>query len=110
MTLIFSAPSDRDRVEVVFTLDELATFLRKSTKTIRSDLLRRPHTLPPRVRIPGTKKVLFRDPPAWLSQFVEKVPAKPGSADSAGPQPPRRRGAPTKAERIKREKAVGGAK
>jgi hypothetical protein len=99
----------QDRVEVIFTIDELAAFIRKSRATIYSDLTRRPYALPPRVRIPGSNKVLFRDPPAWLAQFVENVPAKPEPAEPASP-PPRRRGAPTKAARIEREKTAGVTK
>lgn len=97
----------QDRVEVIFTIDELADFLKKSRATIYSDLTRRPHALPPRVRIPGSSKVLFKDPPAWLAQFVEAA-TKPEPIEPASPagHQPRHRGAPTKAERVKHEKAA----
>lgn len=94
--------AQQERVEVVFSIDELAAFIRKSPATIYSDLTRRPYALPPRVRIPGSNKVLFRDPPAWLAQFVEEIPTKSEPAEPTSPasHQPRRRGAPTKAERI----------
>jgi len=98
-----ATPLAQDRVEVIWDIDEVADLLRKSRATVYSDLTRRPEALPPRVRIPGSNKVLFCDPPAWLAQFVEAAPAKPESAEPANQQP-RRRGAPTKAERLAKNK------
>lgn len=55
-------------------IEELATVLHRSPKTIRSDVTRRPETLPPRVRVPGGRKVLWRaqDVAAWLERNVER--------------------------------------
>lgn len=87
---------------MLWDIDQLAAFLHKRRSTIYSDLIRRPHTLPPRVAIPGSNRVLFRDPPRWVAQFVRQ-PTTP-SADSVAPAPQsRRRGAPTKAERLRKQ-------
>jgi predicted DNA-binding transcriptional regulator AlpA len=55
-------------------IEELAAVLHRSPKTIRSDVTRRPETLPPRVRVPGGRKVLWRaqDVAAWLERNVER--------------------------------------
>lgn len=45
---------------------DLASLLKRSVSTIRSDVTRRPHTLPPRLDIPGTKTVI------WLQSDVEE--------------------------------------
>lgn len=53
---------------------DLARILRRSVNTVRSDVTRRPETLPPRVRVPGGRKVLWRaqDVAAWLEEKVER--------------------------------------
>jgi len=55
-------------------VEDLATILRRSPKTVRSDVTRRPETLPPRVRVPGGRKVLWRaqDVETWLADRVER--------------------------------------
>lgn len=55
-------------------VNELAAVLHRSPKTVRSDVTRRPETLPPRVRVPGGRKVLWRaaDVAAWLEEKVER--------------------------------------
>jgi len=45
-------------------VEELAVLLRRKPDTIRSDARRRPNTLPPRIVIPGTTKLL------WLEEDV----------------------------------------
>jgi hypothetical protein len=45
-------------------VEELSVLLRRAVDTIRSDARRRPDTLPPRVVIPGTSKLL------WLEEDV----------------------------------------
>jgi hypothetical protein len=45
-------------------VEELSVLLRRAVDTIRSDARRRPETLPPRVVIPGTSKLL------WLEEDV----------------------------------------
>lgn len=58
----------------LLTVADLAAILRLSPKTLKSDVSRRPETLPPRVRVPGGRRVLWRakDVEAWLEQRVEK--------------------------------------
>lgn len=59
---------------VLLGIEELASVLHRSPKTVRSDVTRRPETLPPRVRVPGGRKVLWRaqDVVAWLEEKVER--------------------------------------
>lgn len=61
-------------MDKLMTVDDLAGVLRRSPKTVRSDVTRRPETLPPRVRVPGGRKVLWRaaDVAAWLEEKVER--------------------------------------
>lgn len=44
--------------------DELAKLLGRSPETVKSDVRRRPHTLPTRLKIPGSKQLL------WLESDV----------------------------------------
>jgi len=46
-------------------VEELSVLLRRAVDTIRSDARRRPETLPPRIIIPGTSKLL------WLEEDVD---------------------------------------
>lgn len=46
------------------TVEELAKVLNRSPETIRSDVRRRPDTLPVRLKIPGSKQLL------WLESDV----------------------------------------
>jgi predicted DNA-binding transcriptional regulator AlpA len=50
------------------TAAELAAILHRKESTIKVDATRRPHTLPPRLKIPGTKRLLWleSDVSAWL--------------------------------------------
>jgi hypothetical protein len=89
----------------LLTTDDLARIMRKSVHTIRHDLTRNPRSLPPRCAIPGTNRNLWRpqDVDAWLASLVItpdpdplQCPAKPKS----------KRGAPTKAERVRRQQAT----
>jgi hypothetical protein len=51
-------------------VEELSTLLRRAVETIRSDARRRPETLPPRIVIPGTSKLLWleEDVLAWIKE------------------------------------------
>lgn len=91
-------------VEELFTLPQLAEFIKKKPASIYSDLLRRPESLPPVLRIPGSKKLLFVNPRQWAASLlsVQKVFEKQSKIDT-----PRRRGAPTKAEQVSRARAGG---
>lgn len=46
------------------TVEDLAPLLHRSVETLRRDVNRRPESLPPRLRIPGSKRLL------WLEQDV----------------------------------------
>jgi hypothetical protein len=50
----------------LLTCSDLARLLHKSKRTIEVDVTRRPNALPPRLRIPGSRKVL------WLEEDVYK--------------------------------------
>ena len=88
--------------EQLLTTDDLARILRKSVHSIRHDLFRNKSSLPPLCALPGTNRNLWRpqDVEAWLASHVVTptpdpvpYPAKPRS----------KRGAPTKAERVRRQ-------
>ena len=90
-------------VQELFTIQQLAEFIHKKPASIYSDTLRRTHSLPPILRIPGCKKLLFVNPHKWASDLLA------GAQKVEESQPPvparRRRGAPTKGERL--EKSAG---
>lgn len=55
--------------------DDLATLLGRAASTIKTDVRRRPETLPPRLQVPGSKRLL------WLEQdvieWIESIRKKP---------------------------------
>jgi predicted DNA-binding transcriptional regulator AlpA len=53
-------------------LYELATLLGRSPETIKKDLRRNPMAVPPRLHIPGTRLLRWRecDVEAWLADHV----------------------------------------
>lgn len=57
---------------------DLARLLGREESTIKADANRRPHTLPPRLHIPGTRSLLWleEDVHAWLRQ--QREPAVKG--------------------------------
>jgi hypothetical protein len=54
-------------------VEELAILLKRKPDTIRSDARRRPNTLPPRIVIPGTTKMLWleEDVASWIKNKRE---------------------------------------
>lgn len=52
------------------TTEELAEILRLSKSSIAHSIHNRPQSLPPIVRIPGTRRVLFRDVDKWLDALT----------------------------------------
>jgi len=56
-------------MQQLLTVDDLAKLLRRSVSTVRSDVTRRPETLPPPVRVPGGRRVLWReeDVQTWIA-------------------------------------------
>jgi predicted DNA-binding transcriptional regulator AlpA len=64
----------------LLTVEVLATRIHKSVSSIRSDATRNPKSLPPICRLPGTKRLLWResDVEQWLAQHVDPVPLNAG--------------------------------
>jgi predicted DNA-binding transcriptional regulator AlpA len=85
------------------TIEDLSRVIKKSVPTIRSAISRNPLSVPPVCRIPGSKRLYWReqDVDEWLASHVEARPA---------PEKPKqtRVGRPTKAEEIAKRKARGG--
>lgn len=56
---------------------DLARLLRKSKRTVEVDVTRRPSALPPRLRIPGSRKVLWleEDVYKWIESLRDKEAA-----------------------------------
>lgn len=52
------------------TVDELARILQRSRHSIAGDVTKAPHKLPPRLRLPGSRKVLWlrSDVMEWLNE------------------------------------------
>jgi predicted DNA-binding transcriptional regulator AlpA len=77
----------------LLNVDHLAMILGRAVSSIRSDASRCPHSLPPMVRIPGARRLLWRkqDVEAWLAGLVAQ-PVSPPSTTAPG----RRRGRPRK--------------
>jgi hypothetical protein len=89
------------------TVEDMAVLLHKDVTSIRSDVLRNPRSLPPVLRLPGNRRLLWRrtDVDVWLAAHVVGGPAA-ASPCSADLPPRRRRGRPTKAEQIARREAA----
>jgi hypothetical protein len=58
----------------------LAELLQRTVKTIRTDVSRRPESLPPRLIIPGTARLMWveADVLEWLNSFRPQVKKKAG--------------------------------
>ena len=59
---------------ITLTIDDLAAVLHKSKKTIYEDIRRNPASIPPRVIIPGSSRLLWRKETVdkWLEEHEEK--------------------------------------
>lgn len=59
--------------EQLLTLDALAQLLGRSPETIKKDMRRNPDAVPPRLMLPHTRLLRWRqvDVAVWLSQFVQ---------------------------------------
>lgn len=91
-----------DRPLDVLDAAALAQILPFSAATIRADVSRRPHLLPPFIKV-GTRTV-------WLKETVLRWLKNKEMTFTPPPQPPsKRRGAPTKAERLAKQKSGGKA-
>ena len=60
----------------LLTPKEVAELLRKSEASVRSDVHRAPHRLPPRVLMPGSNRLRWnaKTVAAWLAQHEQQVP------------------------------------
>lgn len=83
------------------TLDAkgLAEIFYTSAEGIRTRLCREPHTLPPRIILPGNNRLLWllSDAVSWLEKHREPIPE---------PAPSKRRGRPTKEAQAVRRQAL----
>ena len=57
------------------TVEDLAALLQRSVATLKSDVSRRPHTLPPRLVVPGTKVVMWLE--SDVLEWLESLRARP---------------------------------
>lgn len=64
----------------ILDLYELAALLGRSPETIKKDMRRNPMAVPPRLHIPGTRLLRWRevDVEAWLAGFVKPLPQEEG--------------------------------
>lgn len=67
------APLSAEGQPVYLSLDELAALLKRSPTTILNDRVRNPGAVPPAIRLPGTRHLLWEQSTvcAWLSRFTE---------------------------------------
>lgn len=80
------------------TIPELSQILRRAESTIRVDVTRRPHALPPILRVPGSRSILFVDVEGWIKKHTAepegKQPAKPATKIKTPIKQQRRQGRP----------------
>lgn len=95
-------PSLDDR-PLVIDVAGLAAMLGLSPKTVQQDVYRRPDRLPPRLLVPGVRRILWlrKDVERWL-EALPRTPANGVYGTAQSPAPQRRRGRPTKAEQLAR--------
>lgn len=65
------------------TLDvnQIAELLHKTVETIRNDLKRRPHCIPPKLNIPGKLLWLEADVEEWFEKKRQKPKGRPREHD-----------------------------
>lgn len=102
----------------LITVEELSKLIRKSVPSIYSDLHRNPSALPPIIRLPGSRRVLF-DPEAvkaWIVSHTTIITETSERGTRSLPRVPdvkkkkssRPRGRPTKAEQIAHARGGNG--
>lgn len=94
----------------VLTIEELSHVIKKSVWSIRADLRRNPEALPPLFKLPGSRRVLFKDVDSWLEKIAADY-LRPDSNQPAQLQQLKRRqrGRPTKAEQLNKSLAINGS-
>jgi hypothetical protein len=108
-TILHRDPPMIQTPDDLLTVGELAMILRRAPSTIQTSAHRYPHSLPPIVRIPGQRRLLWRrrDVTAWLAGLVQASPAPPSSLSSVAASGARRRGRPPKAAQVARARQFG---
>ena len=76
------------------TVNELAVFLKKKPSSIYADLSRRPSSLPPVFRAPGSSKLLFVNIHQWAEDLMLKQGIAIPSSTPPIPTPIKKRGRP----------------
>lgn len=96
------------QVHTLLRVEDLAKRIHKSVASIRSDACRNPYALPPLCRLPGTKRLLWReeDVNRWLAEHVVSTSSAPRPVRQTT-DVTRRRGRPTKAEQLRRRNQEG---
>jgi hypothetical protein len=89
-------------MHALLTVEQLSKYIQKSVASIRCDATRKPHSLPPICRLPGTKRLLWRveDVQRWLGDHVDTSGHSGRTDDTSSKKS--RRGRPTKAEQVAR--------
>ena len=76
VVVVAAPPSSNSIVDELQTLGpiELSRLIGRTPKCIKVDCHRRPHTLPPRFRVPGTRKLLWRvkDVRDWMDALAKQ--------------------------------------
>lgn len=107
-------------IQPLITVEELAQFIRKSVASVYSDLHRNPASLPPIIRLPGSRRVLFDRSAveAWIASHTtttlkastdsdsRMLPGNPPLVQKGASRP---RGRPTKAS-VVAKRTSGGIK
>jgi hypothetical protein len=97
-------------MEDLLTVEQLSKCIHKSVTSIRSDASRNQASLPPICRLPGTKRLLWRmqDVEDWLAKHVQASAAIDKQLAPVAASEKRKRGRPTKAEQIARDRRLAG--
>ena len=88
-------------MENLLTVELLSTRIHKSVTSIRSDATRNPRSLPPICRLPGTKRLLWREAyvEQWVAQHVAPI-VEHVRADRVGTTGKVKLGRPTKRQQL----------
>jgi hypothetical protein len=93
-----------DEPLALLTVEQLSALIHKSPASIRSDSIRNPKSLPPVLRIPGSRRLLFCDYNRWIKSLQqESTQVTDNSSSIVATMPFKlRRGRPTKIEQLAR--------
>lgn len=93
-------------MENLLTVELLASKIQKSVTSIRSDATRNPQSLPPICRLPGTKRLLWReeDVARWVAGYVVGITPTTPENNPIASGSVAKRGRPKKAEQIARQR------